>query len=149
MKNVSWFNVPDETSSATKCQTLCSRLSPRARMILSKLVWVTSTARNAVVVIVCALMAYGFDPVLPEEKSHLRNTTFILTGNIQTGIPSFQPPPFSVPVNASDPDSGHTQFVGMVSELGSAIIIIPLLVILENVAIAKAFGMRLLIKFIY
>lgn len=132
-------------SSATKCQTMCSKLSPKGRMILSKAIWVLSTARNAVVVVVCALMAYGFDPVLPEEESHLRNTTFILTGNIETGLPSFQPPPFSVPANDS-----HTgkpiEFTGMISELGAAIIIIPLIVILENVAIAKAFGMRLFIK---
>jgi hypothetical protein len=33
-----------------------------------------------------------------------------------------------------------TDFGGMISELGSAIAIIPLLGILENVAIAKAFG---------
>ena len=31
-------------------------------------------------------------------------------------------------------------FAGMLKELGSALIIIPLIAILENVAIAKAFG---------
>ncbi len=40
-----------------------------------------------------------------------------------------------------------TSFGGMISELGSAIAIIPLLGILENVAIAKAFG-NLTIEFI-
>ena len=143
MKNVSWFNVPDDDmSSATKCQTLCSRISPRGRQILTKIIWVVSTARNAVIVVVCALMAYGFDPVLPEEQEDLRNTTFILTGNIEAGLPPFQPPPFSF----NNTDTGeHMGFVGMVSELGAAIIIIPLVAILENVAIAKAFGRELLI----
>lgn len=41
----------------------------------------------------------------------------------------------------NDTQTGNvTSFGGMISELGSAIAIIPLLGILENVAIAKAFG---------
>ena len=181
MKNVTWFNVPDnddDMSSATRCQTMWSKLSPRARHVAAKFVWVVSTARNAIVVITCALIAYGCDPILPEEQS--RNTTFILTGNIEAGLPDFKPPPFSVDKNdtihetsdimghsaagfvthdnhaiTASPNTtlvnnatarmveeltGHVGFLGMVSELGSAIIIIPLIIILENVAIAKAFG---------
>ena len=150
-------------SSATTCQTVCSNLSPRMRTIMSKTVWVISTARNAVIVVICALLAYGFDPVLPDpdhkesqdldlhsdnhtlesnvHHSYGPNTTFILTGNINGGLPNFQSPPFSIG-NYSDPsgDPHYTPFSGMLSNLGSAIIILPLLVILENVAIAKAFG---------
>ena len=36
--------------------------------------------------------------------------------------------------------SSATSFSGMISQLGSAIIIIPVIAILESVAIAKAFG---------
>lgn len=177
MKNNSWFDIPDDTSSGSRCQAVCSSMSPRARSVLSKAVWVIATARNAVIVIVCALMAYGFDPVLPSgdvdkdmiepgsysvaEQSSLNvpdenfhsnshylpsvshNTTFILTGNIQRGLPAFQYPPFSVNVTAGNSTHPTYQIIGvsgMISELGSAIIIIPLLIILENVAIAKAFG---------
>ena len=157
MKNVSWFDVPDDMSTATKCQTVCSSLSPKGRMILSKAVWVISTARNAVVVVVCALMAYGFDPVLPDGDSDLtasnldhmedthkmtvtHNTTFILTGNIQRGLPAFQAPPFSTNVTDGHGVFHYTPFSEMVGNLGSAIIILPLIIILENVAIAKAFG---------
>ena len=54
-----------------------------------------------------------------------------------SGLPPFQPPPFSL----NDTVTGNvTSFGGMISELGSAVAIIPLLGILENVAIAKAFG---------
>ena len=54
-----------------------------------------------------------------------------------SGLPPFQPPPFSY----NDTVTGNvTSFGGMITELGSAIAIIPLLGILENVAIAKAFG---------
>jgi hypothetical protein len=80
--------------------------------------------------------------LLGDEET--RNTTFILTGNIESGLPPFQPPPFSL----NDTETGNvTSFGGMISELGSAIAIIPLLGILENVAIAKAFG-NLTIEFI-
>merc|ERR1719411_2042028 len=49
------------------------------------------------------------------------NTTFILTGNIQRGLPAFQSPPFSVNVtagNATHPIYEIIGFSGMVSELG-------------------------------
>jgi len=171
MKNNTWFDTPDDMSSATRCQTVCTSMSPKMRMVLSKTIWVLSTARNAVVVIICALIAYGFDPVLPEkdvgtdmshghhepvledhhsnETSHhsmpsvTHNTTFILTGNIQRGLPAFQSPPFSVNISTGNATHQTFEMIGfseMVSELGSAIIILPLLVILENVAIAKAFA---------
>merc|ERR1711894_467810 len=126
-------------------------------MILSKAVWVISTARNAVVVVVCALMAYGFDPVLPDGDSNLsasnldhmedthkmtvtHTTTFILTGNIQRGLPALQAPPFSTNVTDGHGVFHYTPFSEMVGNLGSAIIILPLIIILENVAIAKAFA---------
>ena len=171
MKNNTWFDIPEDMSSASRCQSVCTSLSPKMRMVLSKSIWVLSTARNAVIVIICALIAYGFDPVLPEkdtdtDMSHghhepvledhhhsnvtshsmpsvTHNTTFILTGNIQRGLPAFLSPPFSVNVstgNATDPSYELVGFSQMISNLGSAIIILPLLVILENVAIAKAFG---------
>jgi hypothetical protein len=57
-------------------------------------VWVLATARNAVVVIVSAGIAYAFDPQLPDNDDgrENRNTTFILTGNIESGLPPFQEP---------------------------------------------------------
>lgn len=77
-----------------------------------------------------------FDPVLPPD-SNIQNTTFILTGNIVAGLPTFQPPPFST----NDTNSGTVvNFQGMANKLGSGLVIIPLLAILENMAIAKAFG---------
>lgn len=135
MKNVKWFDRVPEGQDPSGCQRLCGSGHERTRSCLSSTVWVLSTARNAIVVIVCTLMAFGFDPVLPDRPT--RNTTFLLTGNIKAGLPPFEPPPFSY--NNTDTGESYT-FGGMVSELGSAIIIIPLLAILENVAIAKAFS---------
>ena len=84
MKNVNWFERAPE--DPTGCQNLCIKLrgeSEPVRKVMSTVVWVVSTARNAIVVIVCTVMAFGLDPVIPDEPS--RNTTFILTGNIKAG----------------------------------------------------------------
>ena len=135
LKDVTWFEPATEGKSSTRCQNICSKLTPRAQKILSNGIWLLSIGRNAVIVIVCALMAYGFNPDLPNEPT--RNTTFILTGNLKSGIPKFQLPPFSINNTAT---GVITDFGGMISELGSAVIILPLMAVLENIAIAKAFG---------
>ena len=66
----------------------------------------------------------------------------MLTGEINAGVPPFKAPPFSIPANATGEGPEHEiSFSGMLSELGSAIIIIPIIAILESIAIAKAFCM--------
>lgn len=84
-------------------------------------------SRNALAVIVGILLAYFLtsDGVEP----------FKLTGKIKAGLPPFRPPPFSTTI-----DGKVYSFQDMVSELGSSLITIPLISILETVAIAKAFG---------
>ena len=62
--------------------------------ILDKTVWVLSTGRNAVVVIICLFVAKAFDPVIDGKEP--RETTFILTGNIEAGLPGFKVPDFDV-----------------------------------------------------
>ncbi|KAL1392779.1 hypothetical protein pipiens_012240 [Culex pipiens pipiens] len=86
-----------------------------------------SLSRNALVVIGGTVLAYllsmGGEP------------PFLLTGNVTSGLPSFQPPPFSTVVN-----NQTYSFSEMVSELGSSVIALPLIAILESIAIAKAFS---------
>ena len=103
--------------------------------------------RNAIIVIVCLLVANMASPSGCEKKDGWNSTNcpFTLTGEISAGLPSFQPPPFSFnPTNSTDSeDSEETKyqdFGGMLKTLGSAVIIIPMIAILESVAIAKAFG---------
>ena len=86
-------------------------------------------------VILCLILAMAVD-----------KDTFTLTSEIDSGLPAFQPPPFSVRVNLTQSNSSsysepETQGLGeMLSNLGAAVIIIPMIAILESVAIAKAFG---------
>lgn len=84
-------------------------------------------ARNAIVVIMGIAIAYIFYINGSEP--------FRLTGEIKKGLPSFGPPPFS-----SELDGKQYDFGEMFHALGLSLITIPLVSILESVAIAKAFS---------
>jgi len=69
---------------------------------------------------------------------------FIMIGEIPAGLPSFQVPPFSIPAVVNEITGEIIEeglnFIQMVSELGSGLIVIPLITLLENIAICKAFA---------
>ncbi|CAH2036859.1 unnamed protein product, partial [Iphiclides podalirius] len=99
----------------------------RLRVALAQSLWFLSTTRNILVVLVCAALAYYFDTK--------KQTPFVLTGEVKPGLPQLSPPPFSATVG------NHTYtFMEMASTLGSAIFVVPLLSILENIALAKVFS---------
>ncbi|XP_065557315.1 sodium-independent sulfate anion transporter-like isoform X2 [Artemia franciscana] len=96
--------------------------------ILNKSMWFIGVARNAIIVLVCAGIAAGIgDP----DK-------FRLVGNITAGLPPFSPPPFQI-LNET---TGEVilGFGGLLQETSFSIIIIPIIAILEAVAISKAFA---------
>ncbi|XP_071743295.1 sodium-independent sulfate anion transporter isoform X2 [Lepeophtheirus salmonis] len=105
---------------------------PKLNRVLNSLLWILSTGRNALIVVICTVLAFTLDP--HPDPNNERNNTFILTGNVEGGLPPFGPPPFSTN------STSHGEDKNMVATLGSAIIIIPLIAILENIAIAKAFA---------
>lgn len=99
----------------------------RARRAAAHALWFLSTTRNILVVLVCAALAYYFDTQ--------RKAPFVLTGEVKPGLPELSAPPFSATVG------NHTYtFSEMASTLGSAIFVVPLLSILENIALAKVFS---------
>lgn len=109
---------------------LCSdeKKASTCQRILSKTIWMLSTARNAIIVIICSVIAYNMN-------TSESNNPFILTGKVRSGLPSFGSPPFSTQVN------NHTiSFMEMCSELGTSIVLVPIIGVLGNVAIAKAFA---------
>ena len=139
-----WFKPIKEGCPAGAVQRLTNKLSARSLHVLDKTVWFICTARNAIVVIVCLLIAMSVDPEGHNCKTHPQQCVFTLTGAIDGGLPDIQPPPFSLELNVTD-DHGdwEVRYVGfsdMISTLGAAVIIIPVIAILESVAIAKAFG---------
>ncbi|CAL7934968.1 unnamed protein product [Xylocopa violacea] len=95
--------------------------------ILAKSFWFLGTSRNALLVVLCAAATYIYE--------NQGEVPFLLTGHIVPGLPKLAPPPFSV--NAGN----HTEtFLDMCKNLGTGIVVVPLISIIGNVAIAKAFS---------
>ncbi|XP_017050005.1 sodium-independent sulfate anion transporter [Drosophila ficusphila] len=84
-------------------------------------------SRNALVVIFGTFLAY----ILSRDG----NQPFRVTGNITAGVPPFRLPPFSTTV-----DGEYVSFGEMISTVGASLGSIPLISILEIVAISKAFS---------
>ncbi|OXB61070.1 hypothetical protein ASZ78_013633 [Callipepla squamata] len=86
-----------------------------------------ATARNALVVLAAGLVAYSF------QVSGSQPLT--LTGSVPCGLPPFHPPPFSKAL-----PNGTVPFSRMVQDMGAGLAVVPLVGVLETVAIAKAFA---------
>lgn len=98
--------------------------------------WLIGTARNAILVIVTGAIAYALIQTGHDELQ--------LIGDIPPGMPEFQMPPFSIP-DVRNETTGELikkgeSFGEMVSYMGSSLIVVPLIALLENVAVCKAFG---------
>jgi sodium-independent sulfate anion transporter 11 len=79
-----------------------------------------------------------------------------ITGEIKCGIPNFQIPPFTIqrpkeeftPSNWTDSDSYNQSsydvitFPEILKDMGPGMILVPVIAILEQVAVAKAFSKR-------
>ncbi|XP_022256181.1 sodium-independent sulfate anion transporter-like isoform X2 [Limulus polyphemus] len=88
------------------------------------------TARNALLVLICG----GISAIL---KAH-NYTPFTLTHDVPPGVPAFHPPTFTYCDNSNNVTT-HKNFIEICKDLGSGIIIVPLLSLLEAIAVAKAF----------
>ncbi|KAG5673066.1 hypothetical protein PVAND_003141 [Polypedilum vanderplanki] len=86
-----------------------------------------SISRNAIVVILGIIIAYIF---------HINGKQpFRLTGTVAEGLPTFQIPPMKTQLNGRE-----YNFFEMTESLGVWLITLPLVSILETIAIAKAFS---------
>ncbi|XP_035224438.1 sodium-independent sulfate anion transporter-like isoform X2 [Stegodyphus dumicola] len=114
-----------------KCTTCMWLLNSRT---LQAAWWSIATARNALLVIICSFLAsvclsLGFD-------------VLTLTQHVDAGLPHFQLPKFYL--NYFDPTLNKTMCktsVEVFQDLGTGVIVIPFLSLLEAVAIAKTFRM--------
>lgn len=95
---------------------------------IEKLRWFISLARNAIVVFAGMIIAYILKVVTNTEPLRL-------IGDIGSGLPSFSAPPFSTSVG----NETYT-FFDMLNVYGPQSIVLPLVSILESVAVAKAFA---------
>ncbi|XP_053659888.1 sodium-independent sulfate anion transporter-like [Anopheles marshallii] len=83
--------------------------------------------RNAMVVLSGGLIAY----ICSTQEMY----PFKLTGKVASGLPSLELPPFQ-----TDLDGKHYDFIDMIRALGSSVVSVPLISILEIVSIGKAFS---------
>lgn len=105
-------------------------LKSKKHKIINKIMWLIGTSRNAILVIVCGAIGYVFQSSAA--------TPFKLIGDIPPGMPSVEIPPFTL--NANQTSSGREEsFSEVVSSLGSGLIVVPLIALMENIAICKAF----------
>lgn len=107
-------------------------LKLRWKCVVNKIIWILCTARNAVLVIVCCYLGY-----LLHSDEH--GTPFRIVGNIPSGLPSIQLPPTSLSANESA-DGLPKSFFSSVHSMGTGLIVIPLISLMESIAIAKVFG---------
>lgn len=93
-----------------------------------KLVWTVATMRNALVVVAATLVAFSWDAY--------GHHVFTVTGHTTQGLPPFSPPP------TSDTTSNGTvvSFKEILEDFGGGLAVIPLMGLLESIAIAKAFA---------
>ncbi|RZF32772.1 hypothetical protein LSTR_LSTR009881, partial [Laodelphax striatellus] len=98
------------------------------RKNLKQVFWAISIGRNAMIVVVCSLLAYAY------EQANVH--PFVLTGEIQSGLPNIEAPPFQ----SVDENGEPVSFLEMVAHLGSGLLVIPLIAIVSNLALSKAFS---------
>lgn len=97
-----------------------------SRTRLKRALWLISISRNALVVLAASTLAYCVhDPLRP---------LFKLSGRVEPGLPPLSVPPFSASL-----DNSTVYFGDMVQQLGSAVLMMPIVMVLANIAIAKAF----------
>ncbi|XP_054155831.1 sodium-independent sulfate anion transporter-like [Oppia nitens] len=142
-----------DTRNSPKKNTSSSSSSSKHRenwyTFLNGLWVMTVTARNAIVVIVGGFIAalyYQSDIDVDGGQQH----RITMTGQIRTGLPPFQLPPFSIQqqqqpmVNNNNTTtttiSADIEFGQIFSDLGTGVFVVALLGLMESVAVAKAFN---------
>ncbi|XP_013414887.1 LOW QUALITY PROTEIN: sodium-independent sulfate anion transporter-like [Lingula anatina] len=103
---------------------------PMSTKVSRKILWLVGTARNAVVVVAAAGIAAA---LLAKDIDVLS-----LTGNIQEGLPPFKLPNFTLQISPNETIGTGQLF----QNIGAGFAIIPLIGLLETIAIGKAFARK-------
>ncbi|XP_030372597.1 sodium-independent sulfate anion transporter isoform X1 [Scaptodrosophila lebanonensis] len=107
--------------------------SVRLQQLLSGSIWVIATGRNALVVLVSSGLAYS-------TCDRTDSCPYILTGKVKSGLPSLALPKFDTVILGRNDTKVSQNYEQMLSELGPSMFILPIIAVLGNVAISKAFG---------
>lgn len=96
--------------------------------VINKFLWLFGTSRNAILVVVCGYIGYSFV-----------DSPFKLIGDIPAGLPEFTIPPLGITGNATAGVEEESVWQ-MVQSMQSGLIVIPLIALMENIAICKTFA---------
>lgn len=107
----------------------------RGRAFANRALWFVGTIRNSIVVVGCTALSYAY---LDWRRTHGlpdAELPYRIMGTIPAGLPSVRPPAFSV----SDGNS-TLGFFDLVAGMKSNVIVLPLIGLLEDVSVCKAFA---------
>ncbi|KAH8409800.1 hypothetical protein KR222_008050 [Zaprionus bogoriensis] len=96
---------------------------------LKKVLWYVSISRNALVVFFSGLLVYVW-----VHKQSMEAVPFALSAKVSSAMPTVKLPPF-----AFEYQNRTYVFTDILQELGSGVFLVPIVAVLANVAIAKAF----------
>ncbi|XP_050538263.1 sodium-independent sulfate anion transporter-like isoform X2 [Daktulosphaira vitifoliae] len=99
--------------------------------LINRFLWLVGSFRNSIIVIGCTTMSYIYVSSLEDST----NLPYKIIGEIPEGLPDVDFPKFYVK-NGND----TIGFVDMMSLMGSGIIVLPLIGLLESISICKAFA---------
>ncbi|XP_005183805.2 sodium-independent sulfate anion transporter [Musca domestica] len=105
--------------------------------LMNRIFWFMGVMRNATLVITCA----GISMYLESQGKHY----FRLTGHVPEGLPIPALPPFSIEAKPGNetlgiPPVAGESFFEMISNLGYGLVIVPMIAMLENISVCKAFA---------
>lgn len=109
-------------------------LKSRPKRILKYIIWLATTARNAIVVVLASVASSLF-------ISNGLKSPFSLTGTIAAGVPPFTVPRLTLTHNGTN----GTETIGtlqLLTDIGPGLAIISILGLVETVAIGKAFARK-------
>ncbi|XP_012058265.1 PREDICTED: sodium-independent sulfate anion transporter-like [Atta cephalotes] len=111
------------------CPCMRNKRDASRNVIIKKILWYFSIGRNALIVLISVTIAYQFEV-------NTGSIPFRLSGKIEGGLPKVSLPPFSSQVG----NQTYT-FFDMCAHYGLGLGILPVISVLANVAIAKAFAL--------
>lgn len=104
-----------------------------AQKYANRSMWFVGTIRNSIIVVCCTVASYIY--IHSRAAGSSEELPYKIIGEIRKGLPAFDPPPFSV-------QQGNTTvgFFEIVWTMKSHLIVLPLISLLENISICKAFA---------
>ncbi|CAL8103463.1 unnamed protein product [Orchesella dallaii] len=97
---------------------------------IDKFLWLIATSRSVIVILTCTIVfaVIGQDDLVA------------FVGDVVPGLPPFQLPPFTFSGNNTDGTPYEFTLISMLKDDVSALIVLPLLALMEHITIAKAYA---------